>query len=266
MPDYIDQLNREVTIIERPARIISLVPSQTELLHHLELEEEVIGITKFCVHPHEWFRKKTRIGGTKDIHLQKIKELQPDLIIANKEENVRQQIEELAAAFPVWISDINTLDDALLMINSIGEITGKEEKAATLISRIKMNFSGLHLQIKNTKLKACYLIWKEPYMTVGGDTFIHDMLTKAGFENIFQHKQRYPEISITDLQIADCQLLFLSSEPYPFKQKHIDELQTQLPQTKIILVDGEIFSWYGSRLLKATEYFSVLHHQTASMV
>jgi ABC-type Fe3+-hydroxamate transport system substrate-binding protein len=217
------------------------------------------------VHPEKWFRQKTRIGGTKNVHIGKIRDLNPDLIIANKEENVKEQIEELSNNFPVWISDVNTLDDAVQMIDSIGEITGKKEGAETLITQIVTNFSNLQLQNTNSKLQTAYLIWKDPYMTIGGDTFIHDMLTRAGFENMFASKNRYPEITISQLRKNNCQLLLLSSEPYPFKQKDISELQEQLPQTKIILVDGEIFSWYGSRLLKAPLYFASLHQQIASM-
>ena len=266
MSVYIDQLNREVIIKEKPCRIISLVPSQTELLFDLGLEDEIIGITKFCVHPREWFNTKTRVGGTKNIHLQKIKELNPDLIIANKEENVQEQIEELAKAFLVWISDITTLDDALQMITSIGEITGKTKQAEAITTRIKKGFDKLKSSTANSRLKTAYLIWKDPYMTIGNDTFINDMLAKAGFENIFQHKKRYPEINLHELSTMRCDLLFLSSEPYPFRQKHIDELSVQLPLTKIILVDGEMFSWYGSRLSKAPAYFTSLHQQITSMV
>lgn len=264
MPLYIDQLDRTVEIQSSPKRIISLVPSQTELLHDLGLEEEVIGITKFCLHPQKWFKEKTRIGGTKQVHIEKLKALHPDLILANKEENVKEQIEELAKDFPVWISDVNTLEDAYEMIASIGEITGIKETAETLITRIKTNFT--ELQTTNHQLQTCYLIWKDPYMTIGGDTFIHHLLEKAGFQNVFANATRYPVISIEDLQNANCQLLLLSSEPFPFKQKHADELQPFLPNTKIILVDGEMFSWYGSRLLYAPAYFQSLHRQIATML
>lgn len=270
MPVFVDQLNRQLTLSQKPSRIVSLVPSQTELLFDLGLEDEVIGITKFCVHPDKWFKKKTRIGGTKTINIEKIKGLQPDLIIANKEENEQEQIEELAKDFPVWVSDVNTLNDAYEMMEAIGTLTGKIEEAQTLIIRIKTNFS--QRQTPNAKPKTCYLIWKDPYMTVGGDTFINDMLNHAGFKNIFQDRKRYPEVTIAQLQTANlptgqagCQLLLLPSEPYPFKQKHIDELRRQLPDTKIILVDGELFSWYGSRLLQVPAYFKNLQQQIAAM-
>jgi ABC-type Fe3+-hydroxamate transport system substrate-binding protein len=263
MPLYADQLGRTIEIKQTPKRIISLVPSQTELLFDLGLDEEVIGITKFCVHPEHWFKTKTRVGGTKQLHLDKIKELQPDLIIANKEENVREQIEELAKDFPVWISDVNNLNDALEMINSIGEIVNKQTTAKKITDQIKRSFA--QLQTTNHKLQTSYLIWKDPYMTIGNDTFIYDMLQRCGFQNIFEDQKRYPEISMEQLQTSNCQLLLLSSEPYPFKQKHIDELQPLLPDTKIILVDGEMFSWYGSRLLKAPAYFQQLQNQVLSL-
>ena len=246
-----------------PKRIISLVPSQTELLHYFNLEEETIGITKFCVHPKAWHQTKTKVGGTKTIHIKKIKELQPDLIIANKEENVQAQIEELAQDYPVWVTDVNNLNDALNMIKDIGELTKKEREANMLVIEIEASFNlfSSSLLTVNPKLLTAYLIWQKPYMTVGGDTFINDMLLTCGFQNIFADKSRYPEVTIDDLQIANCQLLLLSSEPYPFKQKHIDELQVQLPGTKIILANGEFFSWYGSRLLQAPSYFKQLISQ-----
>jgi ABC-type Fe3+-hydroxamate transport system substrate-binding protein len=264
MPSYTDQLGRTIELKHNPKRIISLVPSQTELLSDLGLDEEVIGITKFCVHPDHWFKTKTRVGGTKQLHLEKIKELQPDLIIANKEENVREQIEELLKDFPVWISDVNNLNDALEMIASIGEIINKISRAKEIVNQIKKGL--LQPQTTNYKLQTCYLIWKDPYMTIGGDTFINDMLQRCGFQNIFEDQKRYPQISLEQLQAANCQLLLLSSEPYPFKQKHIDELQPLLPHTKIILADGEMFSWYGSRLIKAPACFQQLQNQVLSLI
>lgn len=266
MPVYTDQLQRTITVKTEPKRIISLVPSQTELLFDLGLEEEVIGITKFCIHPENWFRNKTRIGGTKTLHIDKIRKLNPDLIIANKEENIKDQIETLAQEFPVWISDVNNLTEALEMIEQIGLITGKKQPAEDLTKRIEAAFLNFKSQTSNLKSKTCYLIWKDPYMTIGGDTFIHDILIEAGYNNIFATQQRYPAITIADLQAANCEVLFLSSEPYPFKQKHIEELQAQLPHTKILLVDGEAFSWYGSRLLHTPAYLQQLQEEIASLI
>jgi ABC-type Fe3+-hydroxamate transport system substrate-binding protein len=242
-----------------PKKIISLVPSQTELLYDLGLETETVGITKFCLHPQAWFKTKLRVGGTKTVNIDKIHALKPDLIIANKEENVQEQIETLALHYPVWLTDVNNLADALQMIADIGMLTGKKAEATNLSFTINNSFADLEkLQTLNTIHKTVYLIWRKPYMTVGGDTFINDMLRHCGFENIFADKVRYPQISIAQLQAVHCKLLLLSSEPYPFKQKHIDELSKQLPGIKIILADGELFSWYGSRLLKSPAYFRQL--------
>jgi ABC-type Fe3+-hydroxamate transport system substrate-binding protein len=247
-------MGRTVGLPASPRSIVSLVPSITELLYTLQLDEQVSGITKFCIHPNNWFREKTRVGGTKAIKPSVIDELKPDLIIANKEENVQQQVEELAQHYPVWVTDVNNLTDALVMIEQIGAITNTQPAATRLISQINSAFSSL--PTKTQKLKTGYLIWRNPYMTIGKDTFIHDMLTRCGFINIFGHTTRYP--AIDTWQLAGCELLLLSSEPYPFQQKHIDELQASLPNTKIMLVDGEMFSWYGSRLLHAPAYFNSL--------
>lgn len=263
MPLYTDALNRKVHIVQKPQRIISLVPSITELLFDLHLRNEVVGITKFCIHPAEWFTTKTRIGGTKNLRMDKIKSLAPDLILANKEENVKEQIEELEKDFPVWVSDVNNLQGALKMIEDIGIITGKNTEATFLKTHIEQGFQGI---AKSMMAKVCYLIWKDPYMTVGGDTFINDMLQQAGFCNMYAAQKRYPTISMEELKSAGCPLLLLSSEPYPFAQKHINELQLLLPQTKILLVDGEMFSWYGSRLQYTPAYFLELQQQAAQVL
>ncbi len=258
MPVFTDQTGRTVSI-QSTQRIISLVPSQTELLSDLGLDKEVVGITKFCVHPAVWFRSKTRVGGTKQLRMHIIHQLRPDLIIANKEENVKEQVEELEKHYPVWVSDVNNPEDAYDMIEQIGVITQKEKPAKEISARIKDNFA--QHPTSNIQLRTAYLIWQNPYMAAGGGTFIHSMLQAAGFENILHNKTRYPEVSIPGLQAMNCELLLLSSEPFPFKQKHVDELKKKLPGTKILLVDGEMFSWYGSRMLQAPGYFSSLYQQ-----
>jgi len=256
---FVDQLGREIQIPFPPDKIISVVPSQTELLFDLGLDEEVIGITKFCVHPSTWFRTKTRVGGTKQLHIGQIISLQPDLIIANKEENVEEQINELAKHFPVWISDIKTPDDAYTMMNSIGEMVNKKAEASSLVKSVEQEIRNWQFEIRNADPKSCaYLIWQNPLMTIGSDTFIHYMLGIAGFENVFSDRTRYPVITIEEIQQRNPEFILLSSEPFPFKQKHADELKQQLPNSKIIFVDGEMFSWYGSRLLKVPEYFREL--------
>ena len=264
MPIFTDQLDRQIQLESIPKKIISLVPSQTELLHYLGLEDVVLGITKFCIHPEKWFRQKERVGGTKNVNIEKIRQLKPDLIIANKEENIKEQIEELAGNFPLWVSDVNNLEDALVMVERIGELTAKKKEATQLSKDIQTAFN--QLQTPDRRPRTAYLIWKDPYMTVGVDTFIHAMLQKAGFDNVFVYKKRYPVITIEEIKYAGCEVLFLSSEPYPFQQKHVDELQAFLPGTKIMLVDGELFSWYGSRLLHAPAYFNTLQQQIRLIV
>lgn len=247
-----------------PKRIISLVPSISELLHYLQLEDETIAITKFCVHPPEWFKSKTRIGGTKNINIEKIISLKPDLILCNKEENVQAQIETLAATLPVYMCDVKTFDDALQMIKEIGILTCKETESTKLIKNIDLAFYQNKI-LSSKKIKTVYLIWKEPYMTVGGDTFISSILEKAGLENIYKTENRYPTKNVTEIQNDNPQLILLSSEPYPFRQKHIVELQAYFPKSIILLSDGEMFSWYGSRMLYAAQYFKELQAQCQTL-
>jgi len=239
-----------------PKRIISLVPSQTELLHYFKLDTETIAITRFCVHPSDWFSSKQKIGGTKALHIEKILALEPDLIIANKEENIQEQVEALAAHCPVWVTDVKTMEDARQMIADIGKLTGRSSQASSLVQSIDLTFN--ELKPLQSSPNTAYLIWKDPLMTVGGDTFIHNLMEKAGFHNIFFDTERYPEITLEDLLSKNCNLILLSSEPYPFGEKHVAAFQDSLPGVKVLLVNGEMFSWYGSRLLEAPAYFQKL--------
>lgn len=264
MSIYTDQLNRKIELSSVPKRIISLVPSQTELLYDLGLRDEVVGITKFCVHPEEWFRSKTRVGGTKEYDFEKIKALQPDLIIGNKEENNHEQIEELMKHYKVWMSDIFTLKDAYDMITRIGTLVGKQKEATNLKLKIESEFYNLNFRNNTSEIRnVSYFIWNNPYMVAGNNTFINEMLKVCGFENIFE-QERYPEITAEQLAKSDPELILLSSEPYPFKEKHIQEFKAICPDAKILIVDGEIFSWYGSRLLQAPAYFKQLIEEVAS--
>lgn len=244
--------------INSPLRIVSVVPSQTELLYTLGLDDEVVGITKFCVHPNLWYKNKTRVGGTKTLNIEQIKNLHPTLILANKEENVKEQIEALRDICPVYVSDICTFDDALLMMDVVGQMTNKHEMARELIEQLRFQ-STLYQQKIDTR-SVLYLIWQKPYMAAGTNTFIHSMLKLGGWKNCVA-LSRYPELTEEQITTLKPELVFLSSEPFPFKQKHINQLQTLLPEAKIILVDGELFSWYGSRLLGAFNYFKTLHEK-----
>ncbi len=241
-----------------PRRIVSLVPSQTELLWALGLEREVVGITKFCVRPEAWFRQKTRVGGTKTVYLERIQALKPDLILANREENVREQVEALADRYPVWVSDVSDLPSALKMIIQVGNLTHRSREAQILVNRIEKAFADFGPKPNWRARRAAYFIWRKPWMVAGGDTFIHAMLAAAGFENVFAEARRYPEVLLSDLPACAPEVLLLSSEPYPFDPKHFTEFREVCPQAQILLVDGEMFSWYGSRLLEAPAYFRQL--------
>lgn len=240
-----------------PKKIISLVPSITELLYHLHLDTETIGITKFCVHPSIWHKNKEKVGGTKNININKIIELAPDLIICNKEENVKEQVEEIAKLFPVYLSDVSSYESALQMITEVGKITNRKIESENIVEEIVTAFEKeITTTVKNKRV--AYLIWKDPYMTIGGDTFINDMLEKIGFKNIYNDYKRYPQITLEDLQHVKPEVILLSSEPYPFKEKHIAELKNHFSTTNILLADGEMFSWYGSRMLLMPAYFNRL--------
>jgi ABC-type Fe3+-hydroxamate transport system substrate-binding protein len=264
MPVFIDQMMRKVEISSSPMRIISLVPSQTELLYDLGLNDEVVGITKFCIHPQHWLKEKIIVGGTKQLNHQKIESLKPDLIIGNKEENSKNDIELLMQKYPVWMSDINTLKEALQMIESIANITQTSQKGNQLIEKINHEFELLP-HANQSKKRIAYFIWNKPMMVAGKDNFINSILSSLGFENVFanqlnspQISYRYPQITSTELAAAAPDTIYLSSEPFPFKDKHVQQFKAICPYAEIKIVDGEMFSWYGSRLSFAPTYFKTL--------
>jgi ABC-type Fe3+-hydroxamate transport system substrate-binding protein len=246
-----------------------VVPSQTELLYDLGLKNQIVGLTKFCVEPQEletetqkWFELKNKIGGTKNIDIEKVKSLSPHIIIANKEENDKDQIESLRKDFIVYTSDVYDLKSSLEMIAHVGQLTKTEFEAQSIISKISLNFK--EIQFPAIKKTAIYFIWKNPYMTVGGDTFIHQMIEAAGFMNVTSNKNRYPIIDIDEIKELNPEVILLSSEPFPFKEKHIAEFQEMLPKALIYIVDGQKFSWYGSHLIQSPLYFNDLHKTMAN--
>jgi ABC-type Fe3+-hydroxamate transport system substrate-binding protein len=257
-----DQLNRVLTIQKTPKRIVSLVPSQTELLVDLGLESAIVGVTKFCVHPMHLRNTKTVVGGTKQVHFEKIKSLNADVILCNKEENTQEMISELEQIAPVHISDIYTIEDSLELIKMYGDLFGVEEQAQSIIETIIIKRKAFqNLQIGKPKLKVAYFIWKDPWMVAANQTFINDMLSVNGFGNVYRDRNRYPEIALSELKVREPDIILLSSEPYPFKDKDIEALKSEFPEIKILIVDGEAFSWYGSRLLKAFDYFEELQKE-----
>jgi ABC-type Fe3+-hydroxamate transport system substrate-binding protein len=250
---FVDQMGREIHVPLEPKRIISLVPSQTELLYDLGLSEEVIGITKFCIHPAAWFRVKQRVGGTKQLNIELIRSLNPDLIIGNKEENTKEDIEALAQEFPVWMSDISTFDDALSMIDVLGDMLNREDEAELLVEDITEAFAPL--ENLGQQQSFLYFIWDDPAFLTGKNTFIDSMLTKIGYINACE-LERYP--ALTECPNVQPDVVFLSSEPYPFKENHRQKFQEMYPKADIRLIDGEMCSWYGSRMKLAATYFENL--------
>jgi ABC-type Fe3+-hydroxamate transport system substrate-binding protein len=258
MVESTDQMGNMIMLLEYPKSIISLVPSLTELLFDLGLDSEISGVTRYCILPKDKVAYRTKIGGTKKFDFDVIDRLKPDLIIGNKEENYPKGILKLHEKYPVWMSDISNVEDALQMIESVGELVNRSAEARHLINEIK---SGLYNMEYYPPLKAAYLIWKNPYMTVGGDTFINDMLKRCGFVNIFESERSYPRI--TSDKLGEAEVILLSSEPYSFSSEDIEDLKNQYPDRDVRIVDGCIFSWYGSHLRYAAAYFKKLRDSLA---
>ena len=259
---FTDQIGTQHTFESTPKRIISLVPSQTELLFDLGLEDNIVGITKFCVHPFHFKTTKTIVGGTKNVKFNKIMALQPDIIICNKEENTLKIVQELSQICPVWVTDIVSIDDNLQMIHDFGQLFNKRTEAQKWIGKINFAYQDFMQFIKDKPVKkVAYFIWANPYMVAGNYTFINEMLQLNHFENIYKSKEaRYPEIELKKIRLeGDPDYVFLSSEPFPFNDEHAFEIGRFTHHAKTVFVDGEMFSWYGSRLLRAFEYFKIVH-------
>lgn len=259
-----DDLGSQHIFDQTPKRIISLVPSLTETLYELGLEEYIIGVTKFCVHPYHLKSVKINVGGTKKVHIEKIKALNPDVIIANKEENTLEIVESLRGICPVFVTDIVTVDDTLKTINDFGLLFKRTTDAKKWVEKIKFAYADFELFMETKQWqKAAYLIWREPYMAAGSETFINEMLKLNKFENIYEKLEgRYPEVEIRKMRIqGDPDVVLLSSEPYPFKEEHAFEIGRATHHAKTIFVDGEMFSWYGTRLFKAFQYFRALQNR-----
>lgn len=255
-----DLTGREIKLQKIPRRIISLVPSQTELLIDLGLEKELLGITKFCVHPENLRKNKQVVGGTKKVNIHKIKDLQPEIILCNKEENTPEMVAELEKIAPVHVSDIETFSDALEMIRQYGEIFDVEEKAEEIIEKIKFQKKEFETSAAaGSEIKVAYVIWKNPWMVAGKNTFINELLRINKFKNVFLNEDsRYPVKNTDEIFDGEAEIIFLSTEPFPFQEKHKEELQKEFGNNRIIIVDGEFFSWYGSRLINAFQYFRKL--------
>lgn len=248
-----DQIG-DLIVLEKPAsRIVSLVPSQTEMICDLGLEKALCGITKFCVHPGHLKDKTTVVGGTKNLHLDTIEKLKPDLVVANREENNRRDIQKLSKKIPVYVSDIASPEEGMDFATDMGELTGKTVEAEMLVDRLEFAYGELIKASANySPKKVLYLIWKDPYMAAGTDTYISKMMEYCGLENCLQilleKGFRYPKLEVEEIIALQPDLILFSSEPYPFKENQIRALEseTEIPGK---YVNGELFSWYGSRIL-----------------
>ena len=255
-----DARGYELTLDAPPRRIVSLVPSQTELLAHLNLEGEVVGVTRFCERPEAWRSEKTIVGGTKQVDIDTVRSLNPDLILANHEENTAEDVEALDAIAPVFVTEVKTVPGALEMIRTVGTLTDTADRTSTLVGRIISRFRALP---EFSPLRAAYLIWREPYMSVGGDTFIHDVMDWGGLTNVYGTRTRYPEVTVDVLAERDLDVVLCSSEPFPFHKKDTftADLRAALPDTPVEIVDGQPFSWYGPRLLDTPAYLTDLRER-----
>ncbi len=258
---YVDQIGYQHTFESSPKRIVSLVPSQTELLFELGLEVQIVGITKFCVHPFHFKSTKKIVGGTKQVHCEKIAELHPDIIICNKEENTLEMVVELRKICAVWVTDIRTIEDNFQMITDFGLLFNCRTEAQKWNDKLQFALTDFKTFIKDRPIqKAAYFIWKNPFMVAGSDNYINEVLKLNHFQNIYENRGRYPEIEIKKIRLeGDPDIVLLSSEPYPFKEEDAFEIGRFTHHAKTVFVDGEMFSWYGSRLLKALSYFKALH-------
>ncbi|MFO8055328.1 MAG: helical backbone metal receptor [Bacteroidales bacterium] len=244
---------KNTPVDEYPGKIVSLCPSITETLIKLGLKDRIAGRTDYCYRPEGETEEIPKVGGPKDIDPEKIDHIKPDLIIAIKEENNRQQIEQLQKAYMVFVFDITTYTGALDMIIRLGELTGKQQEAVTLSDQIDNAFA--RIPQLNTPRSFLYLVWKDPLMAAGKRTYINNLLTSHGFVNCLDtFAQRYVTLNFEVFKKLEFELAFLPGEPYKFTAEDKKDILAFFPQTDIRLIDGEVFTWYGYRMLHSAEY------------
>lgn len=263
---FTDALQRILIIEKYPQRIVSLVPSLTETLFHLGLEKRIVGVTDFCVHPLHFRATKTLVGGTKKPKIDRIKSLNPDFILCNKEENTLETVLALEKVAPLYVTDVSSFDDTIQLIKKLGEMLGKRTEAEVLTEKINRKHTDFLKYIENKRpIKTAYFIWKNPWLVAGNGTFIHDMLRINRLENVFANRERYPEVSIKHLKLqGNPELLLFSSEPYHFTEEDAFEVLRENEKILSIFVDGQYFTWYGSRLLSAFDYFTTLQEKIST--
>lgn len=240
-----------------PARLVSLVPSTTETVFALGAGDRLVGVTRFCVHPREARQRAVVVGGTKNPNLERIFELRPDVVLANQEENRKEDIEKLRSRLEVHLAFPRTVDEARSDILGLGDVLEVEERAAALASEIDGARLALHQVAK--RFRYLYFIWRRPFMVAGPDTFIDGLLTEAGGRNCApRDRGRYPQLGIDEIERTDADVLLLSSEPFPFREAHRLELASRVSGDRVLLVDGELLSWHGVRMIEGLRYLGEL--------
>lgn len=241
-----------------PQRIVSLIPSTTELLCALGLAEALVGVTVYCVEPRDIVRGKTRVGGEKDPDLAVIRRLAPDLVVANIEENRLEDVAALrAAGVPVWVTWPRTVAEALTMIRDLGEVTGAHERARALLDTLEPLYARARERAATRRpVPVFYPIWRQPWMTIGADTYVHDLLATCGGANVFGDRTRYPTVALDEVAARAPEVILLPDEPFRFRRAHLADFEPYptVPAVRghrIHLVDGKPFSWHGPRLAEA---------------
>jgi ABC-type Fe3+-hydroxamate transport system substrate-binding protein len=273
MVTRVDSSGVAVELERPPRRIVSLVPSLTETLCALGLADALVGITVYCIEPREVVAGKTRIGGEKNPDLEKIRRLEPDLVIANIEENLREHVEALRAwSIPVWVTYPRTVADGIGLITELGAVTGTEARAAEIVGEIQPLYERVRSSAsRRPAVPVFYPIWRAPYMTINRDTYIHDMLSVCGARNIFADRpERYPTVTLDEVAAARPTVILLPDEPFRFRRAHVADFAgyTEVPAVRdgrIHLVDGKPFSWHGPRIAEALRTVpSLLERATSS--
>ena len=248
-----------VSLPAPPRRIVSLIPSITEILFALGLNDAVAACTIFCTQPPEGVATKTRVGGEKNPKLDLIRALEPDLVVANVEENVREHIETLRAwGIPVYVTYPRTVADGIRLVRDLGMVTGAAERGAEIAAALEARLAEIREgRTHRTRARVFCAIWRNPYMTINGDTYVHDMLAVCGGDNVFAGlPTRYPEVSLAGVASARPDVILLPDEPYRFRRAHVADFSPypEIPAMRhgrIHLVDGKLLSWYGPRIERA---------------
>lgn len=247
------------------ARIVSLVPSLTELLVDLGLGGQLVGRTGFCVHPRAVVRRLPKIGGTKGFSIDRLRALAPTHVIVNIDENRRDEVSALDAFVPhVIVTHPLTVGDNLELYRLLGGVFDREAQASALAAGLEREWTALRAQSERLpRQSVLYLIWQEPWLGVARDTYISHVLAAAGWDSLPSASAlRYPPVDLPQLA-AQAHLVLLSSEPYPFRERHRRLLGEQLPGVRVALIDGEMVSWYGSRAIRGLAYLRQLRTRLA---